>query len=144
MPDGFRPLLTHAPGTFAGYGLPREAAMGAPNTGGALDLNIKDLALTLLDVQGGAEVHAANALRQGLTLPELAEGLVRCIPVGGITTWNCVGRQIMEHAVVIAGGSCRRAWLTTGSTARRTVWRAGLAGRPRAKQRLCSLAGYQT
>lgn len=92
MPDGFRLPLAHGPGAFAGYGLVREAAMRAPDADGALDLKTMEPVLTLLDVQDGAKVHAANALRQGLTLPELAEGLVRCILVGGITTWNRAGR----------------------------------------------------
>ena len=106
VPDTFRLLLAHAPGAFAGYGLLREAAMRSPDAGGALDLKTKELILALLDVQvgapEGAKVHAANALRQGLTLPELAEGLVQCILVGGITTWNRAGRQVMEHAAAIA------------------------------------------
>ena len=105
VPDTFRLLLAHAPGAFAGYGLLREAAMRSPDAGGALDLKTKELILALLDVQvgalEGAKVHAANALRQGLTLPELAEGLVQCILVGGITTWNRAGRQVMEHAAAM-------------------------------------------
>ena len=106
VPDAFRLLLQHAPGAFAGYGLLREAAMRAPDQGGALDIKTKELILVLLDVLvgavDGAKVHAGNALRQGLTLPELAEGLVQCILVGGITTWNRAGRQVMEHAAALA------------------------------------------
>lgn len=106
VPDGFRLLLQHAPGAFAGYGLLREAAMRAPEAGGALDLRTKELCLVLLDVLAGAtegaKSHAANALRQGLTLPQLAEGLVLCILVGGITTWNRSGRVVLEHAAALA------------------------------------------
>lgn len=106
VPDAFRLLLEHAPGAFAGYGLLREAAMRAPEAGGALDLKTKELVFVLLDVLvgavDGAKVHAANALRQGLTLQELAEGLVQVILVGGITTWNRAGRQVMEHAAELA------------------------------------------
>jgi alkylhydroperoxidase/carboxymuconolactone decarboxylase family protein YurZ len=106
VPDAFRLLLQHAPGAFAGYGLLREAAMRAPDQGGALDVRTKELIFVLLDVLmgsvDGAKVHATNALRQGLTLPELAEGLVQCIMVGGITTWNRAGRQVMEHAAALA------------------------------------------
>ena len=80
--------------------------MRAPDQGGALDIKTKELILVLLDVLvgavDGAKVHAGNALRQGLTLPELAEGLVQCILVGGITTWNRAGRQVMEHAAALA------------------------------------------
>lgn len=106
IPDTFRVLLEHAPGAFAGYGLLREAAMRAPEQGGALDLKTKELVFVLLDVLvgavDGAKAHAGNALRQGLTLPELAEGLVQCILVGGITTWNRAGREVMEHAAALA------------------------------------------
>jgi hypothetical protein len=46
----------------------------------------KELAFALLDVlvgqNRGAKAHAANAIRLGLTLPELAEGLVQCLMVG--------------------------------------------------------------
>lgn len=107
VPETFRLLLTHAPGAFAGYGLLREAAMRGPDGGGALDLKTKELILVLLDVLvgavDGAKVHAANALREGLTLPALGEGLVLCILVGGITTWNRAGRAVMEHAAALAG-----------------------------------------
>lgn len=106
VPDHFRLLLDHAPGAFAGYGLLREAAMRPPEAGGALDLRTKELVFVLLDVMvgavDGAKVHAGNALRHGATLAELAEGLVQCILVGGITTWNLAGRQVMEHAAAIA------------------------------------------
>lgn len=106
VPDAFRVLLDHAPGAFAGYGLLREAAMRAPGQGGALDIRTKELIFVLLDVLvgavDGAKVHAGNALRQGLTLEQLAEGLVQCILVGGITTWNRAGRAVMEHAATLA------------------------------------------
>lgn len=106
VPDSFRLLLDHAPGAFAGYGLLREAVMRGPEQGGALPMKTKELVFVLLDVLvgavEGAKVHAANALRQGLTLEELAEGLVQCILVGGITTWNLAGRAVMEHAAAIA------------------------------------------
>jgi alkylhydroperoxidase/carboxymuconolactone decarboxylase family protein YurZ len=102
VPENFQLLLEYAPRAFAGYGLLREAAMRAPEAGGALDLKTKELILVLLDVQAGAlegaKAHVANALRHGLTLPELAEGLVQCILVGGITTWNMAGRAVMAHA----------------------------------------------
>lgn len=105
VPEGFALLLQHAPAAFAGYGLLREAAMRAPGQGGALDLRTKELIFVLLDVLvgavDGAKAHAANAIRQGLTLPELAEGLVQCILVGGITTWNKAGRAVLEHAAAI-------------------------------------------
>jgi alkylhydroperoxidase/carboxymuconolactone decarboxylase family protein YurZ len=106
VPETFRVLIRHAPEAFAGYGMMRAALMRDRPDGGALDLKTKELIFCLLDVlvgqTRGAKVHAANAIRQGLTLPELSEGLVQCLMVGGITTWNVSGREVMEHAEALA------------------------------------------
>jgi alkylhydroperoxidase/carboxymuconolactone decarboxylase family protein YurZ len=106
VPGTFQPLLRHAPAAFAGYGLIRASLMRDRDAGGALDLKTKELVFTLLDVlvgqTRGAKAHAANAVRLGLTLPELAEGLVQCIMVGGITTWNISGAEVMAHAEAVA------------------------------------------
>ena len=108
VPDAFHTLIRHAPAAFAGYGMMRAALMRDRPEGGALDLRTKELIFCLLDVlvgqTRGAKVHAGNAIRQGLTLPELAEGLVQCLMVGGITTWNVSGREVMEHAEALASG----------------------------------------
>ena len=105
VPESFQPLIRHAPGAFAGYGLMRAALMRGQEEGGALDLKTKELIFALLDVlvgqNRGAKAHAANAIRLGLTLPELAEGLVQCLMVGGITVWNLTGREVMEHCEAI-------------------------------------------
>ncbi|HYF07261.1 MAG TPA: hypothetical protein VD970_06540 [Acetobacteraceae bacterium] len=107
VPESFRVLQRHAPAAFAGYGLMRAALM-QDRPAAALDLKTKELIFCLLDVivgqTRGAKVHASNAVRLGLTLPELAEGLVQCLMVGGITTWNLSGREVMEHAEAIASG----------------------------------------
>ncbi|WP_270937127.1 carboxymuconolactone decarboxylase family protein [Falsiroseomonas oryzae] len=106
VPASFQPLLRHAPSAFAGYGLMRAGLMKDTDAGGALDLKTKELVFTLLDVlvgqTRGAKAHAANAVRLGLTLPELAEGLVQCIMVGGITVWNVSGAEVMAHAEAVA------------------------------------------
>ena len=103
VPDNFELLAEHAPGAFAGYGLIRAAIMRDRDTGGALDLKTKELIFALLDTligqKTGARNHAANAMRLGLTLPELAEGLVQVIMAGGITTWNETGADVMRHCV---------------------------------------------
>lgn len=84
VPDNFRLLAEHAPAAFAGYGLIRSAIMrDRPD--------------------GGARNHAANAIRAGLTLPELAEGLVQVIMAGGITTWNETGAEVLRHCAEVAG-----------------------------------------
>ncbi len=101
VPDSFKILLQHAPAAFAGYSLIRSDLM----RDGALDLKTKELIFALLDTilgaSEGAKVHAANAVRLGLPVPALAEGLVQCIMAAGITTWNKAGRAALEHAVAV-------------------------------------------
>lgn len=102
VPESFELLRQHAPGAFAGYGLMRATLM----QDGALDLKTKELIFTLLDVVigevNGAKAHAANAIRLGLPVEALAEGLVQCLMAAGITTWNMTGKPTLEHAIAIA------------------------------------------
>ncbi len=99
FPDRFKLLHDHAPAAFAGYGLMRNALM-QDKPAGALDLKTKELLFTVLDALHGDKYGAINhgiaAMKLGLTLPELAEGLVQVIMVGGITTWNLVGYELMQ------------------------------------------------
>jgi alkylhydroperoxidase/carboxymuconolactone decarboxylase family protein YurZ len=107
MPDNFSLLAEHAPGAFAGYGLIRSAIMRDKDAGGALDLKTKELTFALLDTligqKAGAKHHAAAAVKLGLTLPELAEGLVQVVMAAGITTWNETGAEVMRHCAELAG-----------------------------------------
>lgn len=102
VPENFEVLKQHAPAAFAGYCLMRSDLMQE----GALDLRTKELIFALLDVvigaSDGAKVHAANAIRLGLSVEQLSEGLVQCIMARGITTWNMVGRATLQHAVEVA------------------------------------------
>ena len=101
VPDGFKILLDHAPGAFAGYGLMRSSLM----KDAALDLKTKELIFALLDVvigaKDGAKAHAGNAVRLGLTIEQLSEGLVQCIMAAGITTWNMTGKETLQHAIAV-------------------------------------------
>lgn len=103
LPPNFALMAEHAPGAFAGYGLMRSFVMRGREDGGALDLKTKELIFALLDTLAGqatgARNHAAAAMRLGLTLPELAEGLVQVMMVGGITTWNLAGAEVMRHCI---------------------------------------------
>ena len=105
VPESFALLAEHAPGAFAGYGLIRDAIMRDKAAGGALDLKTKELIFALLDTligqTTGAKNHAAAAVRLGLTLPELSEGLVQVIMAGGITTWNGTGAEVLQHCAEI-------------------------------------------
>ena len=101
VPENFELLAQHAPGAFAGYGLMRDYVMRDRQDGGALELKTKELIFALLDTlvgqTRGAKNHAAAAMRLGLTLSELSEGLVQVIMVGGITTWNASGAEVLRH-----------------------------------------------
>lgn len=109
VPPSFQLLLEHAPGAFAGYGLMRATLM----RDGALDLKTKELIFALLDVvigaNEGAKAHAANAIRLGLPVEALAEGLVQCLMAAGITTWNMTGRATLEHAIAVSEDMKREA-----------------------------------
>ena len=101
VPDNFQLMADEAPGAFAGYGLMRDFAMRSPAKGGALDMKTKELVFALLDALIGqteaAKRHAEAGMRHGLTVPELTEGLVQVMMVGGITTWNRSGADILRH-----------------------------------------------
>jgi alkylhydroperoxidase/carboxymuconolactone decarboxylase family protein YurZ len=105
LPEGFRVLAAHAPEAFLGYMGLREFVFRAPPAG-HLAIWAKELIFVLLDIQvgnvRGARNHLRNAMRAGLTVGQLTEGLVQLIMVGGITAWNMGGREILEFALEIA------------------------------------------
>ena len=106
VPDSFQLLAKHAPAAFAGYGLIRSALMVDNAAKGGLDLKTKEFIYVLLDVLRGDlkgdQSHAGNAMKLGLTLGELAEGLVQVIMVGGINTWNMTGQEVMKTCEAMA------------------------------------------
>ena len=77
--------------------------------GGALPLKTKELIFALLDTLAGqtrgAKNHAAAAMKLGVTVPELAEGLVQVIMVGGITTWNATGAEVLRHCAELSAAA---------------------------------------
>lgn len=101
LPEGYKLMVEHLPGVFAGYGLLRSAVMKE----GALDLKTKELIFALIDTvigaTDGAKVHAANAIRMGVSVEALAEGLAQCIMAAGVTTWNMTGKATLLHAIQI-------------------------------------------
>ncbi|BBK35043.1 hypothetical protein STAQ_01210 [Allostella sp. ATCC 35155] len=105
VPDTFRVMLEHAPEAFAGYTTMRSFAMRDRHEGAALDLKTKEFIFVLLDVAGGnlvgAKSHLTQAMKLGLTIPELVEGLVQVMMANGITAWNLVGRPVLEHGLEI-------------------------------------------
>ncbi len=101
IPPNFALMAELAPGAFAGYGLMRDFVMRDTHQGGALDLKTKELVFALLDTlagqTGGAKTHAMAAMKLGLTMPQLAEGLVQVMMVGGVTTWNLTAAEVLRH-----------------------------------------------
>ncbi|GHD41081.1 hypothetical protein GCM10017083_05020 [Thalassobaculum fulvum] len=99
VPPSYEVLIEHAPEVFAGYGLMRDFVMRTPENGGALDLKTKELIFALLDAvigqKSGAIAHAKEAMKHGLTMEELTEGLMQVLIVGGIPTWNAVGVEVI-------------------------------------------------
>src|SRR3546814_2551000 len=77
----------------------RDFVMRSPENGGALDIKTKELIFALLDTlagqKDGAIAHAKLAVKNGLTMPELIEGLVQVVIVGGIPTWNSIGVEVV-------------------------------------------------
>lgn len=104
VPEGFRILADHAPEAFLGYMGLREFVFRPPPEG-HLEIWTKEFIFVLLDIQAGnirgARNHLRNAMRAGLTIGQLTEGLVQLIMVGGITAWNMGGREILELAIEI-------------------------------------------
>jgi alkylhydroperoxidase/carboxymuconolactone decarboxylase family protein YurZ len=105
VPENFELLAQHAPGVFARYGLMRRSVM-RDRPDGALELKTKELIFAMLDTLAGqtrgAKNHSAAAMRLRLTLPELSDGLVQVIMVGGITTWNASGAEVLRHCSEMA------------------------------------------
>lgn len=99
VPPTYEVLIEHAPQVFAGYGLMREFVMRSPENGGALDIKTKELIFALLDTlageKQGAIAHARQAVKNGLSMAELTEGLVQVLMVGGIPTWNTIGAEVI-------------------------------------------------
>ena len=92
LPDQFAIMLKHAPETFAGYALMRTGVMREKGEGGALDLKTKSLIFVLLCIMtddiANAKLHLENAMKNGMTMPELVEALTQVLMVGGISRWN--------------------------------------------------------
>lgn len=99
VPPPYGVMIEHAPQAFAGYGLIRDFVMRSPAEGGALDIKTKELIFALLDTlagqKEGAIAHAKLAVKNGLTLAELTEGLIQVVIVGGILTWNTIGAEVV-------------------------------------------------
>lgn len=97
VPASVQALIDHAPGALAGYVALREFAYG-----GALDRRTIELLFAVLDVVEGhteaAKAHAAEAMKAGLTVPQLAEALAVAMLVSGISTFAASGQHVLRRA----------------------------------------------
>ena len=80
IPEPIRAMAEYAPDALVGYTHTRKYLMRRPPEG-ALDMRTKELVYVLLDVVtgnlSGAKNHLHAAMREGLTVPQLAEALVK-------------------------------------------------------------------
>jgi alkylhydroperoxidase/carboxymuconolactone decarboxylase family protein YurZ len=102
VPASVQALIDLAPGALPGYLALREFAYG-----GALDRRTVELLFTVLDVVEGhteaAKAHAEEAVKGGLTVPQLAEALTVVMMVSGISAFATSGHHVLRHAAAVAG-----------------------------------------
>ena len=107
IPEPIRAMCDYAPEALMGYTRTRKYLMRRPPEG-ALDMRTKELVYVLLDVVtgnlSGAKNHLHAAMREGLTVPQLAEALMQTMAVCGITTWGQAGWRLCDYAASIERG----------------------------------------
>ncbi len=107
IPEPIRAMRDYAPEALIGYTQTRKYLMRRPPEG-ALDLRTKELVYVLLDVVtgnlSGAKNHLHAAMREGLTVSQLAEALMQTMAVCGITTWGQTGWRLCDYAAQIERG----------------------------------------
>lgn len=104
LPEPIRAMADYAPEALMGYARTREFIMRRPPAG-ALDQKTKELVYVLLDVVtgnlDGAKNHLGAAMREGLTVAQLAEGCMQVMAVCGITTWGQTGWKLCDYAATL-------------------------------------------
>ena len=107
LPVQMQTLSSNMPEVFAGYMDIRQWVMREPPEG-AMPRKYKHLIFTLLDcVNGnapGAENHGRAALRRGLTVDELLEGMGQVLIVGGIGVYGTTGFKVLDNVLASAEG----------------------------------------
>jgi alkylhydroperoxidase/carboxymuconolactone decarboxylase family protein YurZ len=93
-------MVREAPEAFEGYIGMRTWLMRTPEDGGHLEKKINHLIFCLIDVNlgnlEGAVNHARAAVRNGLTMGELTEGVIQVLMTGGIATWGRTGYKLLD------------------------------------------------
>ncbi|MSP96461.1 MAG: carboxymuconolactone decarboxylase family protein [Betaproteobacteria bacterium] len=107
LPVQMKTLSSNMPEVFAGYMDIRQWVMREPPEG-AMPRKYKHLIFTLLDCVynngPGAENHARAALRRGLTVDELLEGMGQVLIVGGIGVYGTTGFRVLDNVLASAEG----------------------------------------
>lgn len=102
LPVQMKVLSERMPPVFAGYMDIRQWVMRDPPEG-AMPRKYKHLIFTLLDCvygnNAGAENHARAALRRGLTIEELLEGMVQILIVGGVGVYGRTGYAVLGNVL---------------------------------------------
>jgi alkylhydroperoxidase/carboxymuconolactone decarboxylase family protein YurZ len=107
LPVQMKTLSERMPQVFAGYMDIRQWVMREPPEG-AMPRKYKHLIFVLLDcIYGndkGAENHARAALRRGLSIDELLEGMVQVLIVGGIGVYGQTGYKVLDNVLASEEG----------------------------------------
>ncbi|HYF18456.1 MAG TPA: hypothetical protein VEA40_11365 [Ramlibacter sp.] len=102
LPIQMKTMSERMPEMFAGYMDIRQWVMRDPPDG-AMPRKYKHLIFTLLDLvytnAAGAENHARAALRNGLTIDELLEGVGQVLIVGGVGVYGTTGYKVLDNVL---------------------------------------------
>ena len=103
MPPTLGQFASFDPEAFDGYSTMRTALLRSEEEGAKLPLKYKHLILAVLDAirdeQVGIINHTRAAMMAGLTVDEVAEGMLLGIIVYGAPAWGKTGRKAAEFAV---------------------------------------------
>lgn len=105
VPPAIEAMLSYAPDAMAGFASVREyATRAAPD--GALNAKTIELLFCVIDVveghEEGALAHAEEAVRAGLSVAELSQGLVIAALISGFHTWSVTGHKALQRASEVA------------------------------------------
>jgi len=102
LPIQMKTMSERMPEMFAGYMDIRQWVMQDPPAG-SMPRKYKHLIFALLDLvytnRLGAENHARAALRQGLKIEELLEGMGQILIVGGVGVYGTTGYSFLDNVL---------------------------------------------
>jgi len=102
LPIQMKTMSERMPEMFAGYMDIRQWVMREPPEG-SMPRKYKHLIFALLDIiytnNLGAENHARAALRKGLKIEELLEGMGQILIVGGVGAYGTTGYKVLDNVL---------------------------------------------